>query len=173
MLIKKRLSEFIPGGCHTYSKGDDTFPENVPEFIVKGKGAYVWDSKGKKYLDMAMGLTSVTLGHCNDKIDNRVIETLKNGLNFQRPSLLEYEMATEFLSLIPNHEMIKFAKNGSTVTTAATKIARAYTGKELIAFPKQHPFFSYDDWFISKTKCNYGIPKAIQNLSVTFNSCSL
>lgn len=173
MLRKKRLSDLIPGGCHTYSKGDDTFPENVPEYIVKGKGAFVWDSRGEKYLDMTMGLTSVTLGHSFEDIDNKVIETLKNGLNFQRPTLLEFEMANKFLNLVPNHQMIKFAKNGSTVTTAATKLARAYTGRELIAFPKQHPFFSYDDWFIGKTKCNYGVPKIIQDLSITFDSCNL
>jgi len=173
MSRKKTLSDLVPGGCHTYSKGNDTFPENVPEYLVKGKGAYVWDTNGKKFLDMTMGLTSVTLGHSFEKIDKKVIETLKNGLNFQRPTLLEFEMAKSFLNLVPNHQMIKFAKNGSTVTTAATKIARAYTGRELIAFPKQHPFFSYDDWFIGKTKCNYGIPKKIQDLSVTFDSCNL
>lgn len=172
-LIKNKLSELIPGGCHTYSKGLDTFPSNVPDAIVRGKGAYVWDTKGEKYLDFTMGLTSVTLGHAFDQIDDKVIETLKNGLNFQRPSILEMEFAEEFIQLIPQHQMIKFAKNGSTVTTAATKIARAYTNRDLIAFPKQHPFFSYDDWFIGTTKCNRGVPKQISDLSIRFDSCNL
>ena len=171
--IKIKLNELIPGGCHTYSKGLDTFPSNVPAVISKGKGAYVWDNNDKKFLDFTMGLTSVTLGHAFDAIDDKVIETLKEGLNFQRPSWLELEYAEEFLNLLPQHQMIKFAKNGSTVTSAATKIARAFTGRDLIAFPKQHPFFSYDDWFIGKTKCDFGVPSVISNLSVTFDSCSL
>ena len=69
--------------------------------------------------------------------------------------------------------MIKFAKNGSTVTSAATKLARAFTKRKLIAFPFDQPFFSYDDWFIGKTKCDLGVPEEIKNLSVTFKSCSL
>ena len=89
---------------------------------------------------------------------------LDKGVNFQRPSYIELEMAKEFLSLIPCHEMIKFAKNGSTATTAAIKIARAYTGKKLVAFPEDHPFYSYDDWFIGKTPCNKGVPSDISNL---------
>ena len=171
--LKNRLSDLIPGGCHTYSKGVDTFPENVPDLIMKGKGAYVWDDQGNRFLDFTMGLTSVTLGHAFDAIDDKVIETLREGLNFQRPSYLEYQFANEFLELVSQHQMIKFAKNGSTVTTAATKIARAHTGRDLIAFPKQHPFFSYDDWFIGKTKCNFGVPHQISDLSVTFDSCNL
>ena len=66
--------------------------------------------------------------------------------------------------------MIKFSKNGSIVTTAAVKLARAYTGRKLVAFPGDHPFYSYDDWFIGKTECNKGVPEEIQNLSVTFKS---
>lgn len=170
---RTKIHDLIPGGAHTYSKGKDTFPENVPEFINSGKGAYVCDDKGKKYIDMAMGLSAVTIGHGINEIDNLVIETIRKGLNFQRPSYLELKFAKAFLKLIPQHDMVKFAKNGSTVTTAATKLARAYTGRELIAFPSQHPFFSYDDWFIGKTKCNYGIPNSISDLSITFNACNL
>jgi glutamate-1-semialdehyde aminotransferase len=69
--------------------------------------------------------------------------------------------------------MIKFAKNGSTVTTAAVKLARAFTGRKLVAFPGDHPFYSYDDWFIGKTACQKGIPQEISDLSVTFKSCDI
>ena len=58
-------------------------------------------------------------------------------------------------------------------STAATKLARAFTKRKLIAFPFDQPFFSYDDWFIGKTKCDLGVPEEIKNLSVTFKSCSL
>jgi spore coat polysaccharide biosynthesis protein SpsF len=82
-------------------------------------------------------------------------------------------MAKKFLSLIPQHQMIKFTKNGSTATSAAVKLARAKTNRKLIAFPSDQPFFSYDDWFIGKTPCNKGVPDEISNLSVTFKSCDI
>jgi spore coat polysaccharide biosynthesis protein SpsF len=83
------------------------------------------------------------------------------------------DMAKKFLSVVPQHQMVKFAKNGSTVTTAAVKLARAYTGRKLVAFPFDHPFYSYDDWFIGKTDCNKGVPDEISALSVTFKSCNI
>ena len=120
-----------------------------------------------------MGLTSVSLGHAYEPVLDRVRKELEKGVNFQRPSCLEVGMAEKFLSLIPCHQMVKFAKNGSAATTAATKLARAYTGRKLIAFPEDHPFYSFDDWFIGKTACNRGIPEEIQNLSVTYKSTDL
>ena len=170
---KESLRKLIPGGCHTYSKGEDTFSNNVPDLIFKGEGAYVWDQDGNKFLDFTMGLSSVTLGHSFKLVDDFVIKNIRLGLNFQRPSKIELDYANNFLKLLPNHQMIKFAKNGSTVTTAATKLARAFTKRKLIAFPYDQPFFSYDDWFIGKTKCDLGVPDEIKDLSVTFKSCSL
>ncbi|MDC1402476.1 glutamate-1-semialdehyde 2,1-aminomutase [Flavobacteriaceae bacterium] len=172
-IYKSEIHQLIPGGAHTYSKGDDQFPENAPAAISHGKGAYVWDLDGNKFLDCSMGLTSVSLGHAYKPVTDEVKKELDKGVNFQRPSSLERKMAKEFLSLVPQHDRIKFAKNGSTVTTAAVKLARAKTGRKLVAFPEDHPFYSYDDWFISSTPCNSGVPEEIQNLSVTFKSCDL
>jgi glutamate-1-semialdehyde aminotransferase/spore coat polysaccharide biosynthesis protein SpsF (cytidylyltransferase family) len=163
----------IPGGCHTYSKGDDQFPLLSPAAIVKGKGSHIWDVDGNEFLDCSMGLTSVTLGHAYEPIINAVKTELDNGVNFQRPSYLEKVMAEKFLDLVPGHDMIKFSKNGSIVTTAAVKLARAYTGRKLVAFPGDHPFYSYDDWFIGKTACNKGVPNEISELSVTFKGCDI
>ena len=168
--FKSKVHDLIPGGAHTYSKGDDQFPSNVPAAITHGKGAYVWGTDGKRYLDCPMGLTSVSLGHAYEPVLDRVIKEIKKGANFQRPSYLEYEMAERFLALVPQHDMIKFAKNGSSVTTAAVKLARAFTNRDLVAFPYDHPFYSYDDWFIGATVCNKGVPKAIRELSVTYKA---
>ena len=170
---RNQIHDLIPGGAHTYSKGDDQFPQLAPAAISYGKGAYVWDVDDNKFLDCAMGLSSVSLGHAYEHILNKVKTELDRGVNFQRPSVIEKEMAEAFLSLIPQHDMVKFAKNGSIVTTAAIKLARAKTGRKLVAFPADHPFYSYDDWFIGKTACNAGVPEEIQHLSVTFKSCDL
>lgn len=171
--FRKKIHDLIPGGAHTYSKGDDQFPQLSPAAIEYGKGAYVWDIDGNQYLDCSMGLTSVSLGHAFPEVIEQVKRELDFGVNFQRPSHLEMEMAEKFLSLVPQHDMIKFAKNGSIVTTAAVKLARAYTRRKLVAFPGDHPFYSYDDWFIGKTACNKGVPEEISNLSVTFKGCNI
>ncbi len=170
---RNKIHDLIPGGAHTYSKGDDQFPELSPAAISYGKGAYVWDLDGNKFLDCSMGLTSVSLGHAFEPVIERVKQELDKGVNFQRPSYIEAEMAERFLSLVPQHQMIKFAKNGSIVTTAAVKLSRAFTGRKLVAFPGDHPFYSYDDWFIGKTSCNYGVPEEISTLSVTYKSDDL
>ena len=167
---KKAIHNLIPGGSHTYSKGDDQFPQLAPAAISHGKGSHVWDIDGNEYLDCPMGLTSVSLGHAYQPVLEAIQNELGNGVNFQRPSVLEKEMAEKFLSIVPAHDRIKFAKNGSIVTTAAVKLARARTGRNLVAFPKDHPFYSYDDWFIGTTPCNKGIPEEITKLSVTFQS---
>lgn len=167
------IHRLIPGGAHTYSKGDDQFPQKSPAAITHGKGAYCWDPDGNRYLDTLMGLTSVSLGHAYEPVLNRVREELEKGVNFSRPSVIEREMAEKFLSLVPAHDMIKFAKNGSVVTTAAVKLARAFTGRSLIARPAEHPFYSYDDWFIGSTAVDFGIPSEIKQLTVTYRQDSL
>jgi glutamate-1-semialdehyde 2,1-aminomutase len=170
---RNKIHSLIPGGAHTYSKGDDQFPQLSPAAITKGEGVYVWDLDGNKYLDCSMGLTSVSLGHAYKPVIEAVRKELENGVNFQRPASIEMEMAEKFLELIPCHQMIKFSKNGSTATTAAIKLARAYTGRELVAFPGDHPFYSYDDWFIGKTACNKGVPSDYMNYTVTYSSLDL
>ncbi|NQU99321.1 MAG: glutamate-1-semialdehyde 2,1-aminomutase [Parcubacteria group bacterium] len=166
--LKKRIHNIIPGGAHTYSRGDDQFPSNVPAVLVKGKGAYSWGSNGKKYLDYAMGVRAVSIGYANKDIDNAAIKEIKKGNNLSKASMTELLAAEKILELFPEMDMVKFAKNGSTVTTSAVKLARAYTGRKYVVRCKDHPFFSYDDWFIGDTVINRGIPEEISSLTLNF-----
>ncbi|MCL6089173.1 MAG: glutamate-1-semialdehyde 2,1-aminomutase [Candidatus Marsarchaeota archaeon] len=166
--LHERAHKLIPAGCHTYSKGDDQFPSNAPPFLARGEGAYVWDLAGEKYIDWGMGLRSVLLGHAYPRVVEAVKTQLAYGSNFIRPHLIESEVAETMARIIPSAEMVKFAKNGSDVTTAAVKLARAHTGRDLILYCKDHPFFSVNDWFIGTTACNAGVPQAIQDLSIPF-----
>ena len=143
-----RPQDLIPGGAHTYSKGDDQFPSCAPRHLERGDGANVWDENNREYVDWTMGLRTMTLGYANTEVNNAAIEQIGLGSNFGRPSRIEMDAAQDLIDLIPSAEMVKFAKNGSTVTTAAVKLARAYTGRDKVAFCIDHPFFSYDDWFI-------------------------
>ncbi|OAM92783.1 glutamate-1-semialdehyde 2,1-aminomutase [Pelosinus fermentans] len=167
--LRIRAQKIIPAGAHTYSKGDDQFPQLSPGFIVKGKGTKVWDPDGNEFLDWGMGLRSVSLGHAYQPVLDAVQEQIALGVNFTRPSILEAQIAEMLINLIPSAEMVKFAKNGSDVTTAAVKLARAYTGRDIVVRCAEQPFFSVNDWFIGDTACNAGIPKAVQNLTTRFS----
>ena len=154
--LKERLEKAKPGGAHTYSRGLEIYPENVPALFTKSKGAYTWSSDNKKFLDYSMALRSVILGYANDEVNSEVIKAIDAGNTFSRPSKIELDAAEKFIQTIPGAEMVKFAKNGSNVTTGAIKLARAATGRSLVLYPKEQPFFSFDDWFIANTKMNYG-----------------
>ena len=162
------LIDLIPGGAHTYSKGPDQFPSNAPGSIIRGDGARVLGCDDRWYIDWGMGLTSVSLGHGHREVCDAVAAEIRNGVNFIRPSELERTAATRFLEVFGG-DMVKFCKNGSVATTAAVKLARAYTKRKIVAVPYEHPFFSYDDWFIGTTAADAGIPEEIKALSTRFH----
>ena len=166
--MKIKFHSILPGGCHTYSKGDDQYPECVPAFITKGKGCHVWDFYGNEFVEYGMGLRSVTLGHAYPAVIQAAYKQMLLGSNFTRPALIEYNLAETMVSLIEGSEMVKFAKNGSDVTTAAVKLARAATGRDLVGICVDHPFFSVDDWFIGTTEMSAGVPNVIRDLTVQF-----
>ena len=162
-------NDLIPGGAHTYSKGDDQFPQNAPPALERGEGAWTWAPDGRKFLDLAMGLRSVTLGHAFAPVNDAVAQALAYGNNLSRPSVFEAKYAQNLLQALGWPAMVKFCKNGSTATSAAVKLARAYTDRALVARCRQHPFFSYDDWFIGSTACPRGVPREIAKLTVEFD----
>jgi glutamate-1-semialdehyde 2,1-aminomutase len=165
---REKAHRLIPGGAHTYAKGDDQFPEEAPAFIVRGKGCRVWDVDGNEFIEYGMGLRAVSLGHAYDRITDRAARAMREGVNFGRPSTLEVECAAALLELVPGAQMVKFAKNGSDATTAAVKLARAHTGRSKVAICADHPFFSTDDWFIGATAMDAGIPAAVRDMTVKF-----
>lgn len=171
--MQRRAHALIPGGCHTYARGDDQYPLHSPGFLVKGRGCHVWDVDGNEFIEYNMGLRSVTLGYANERILAAAYRQLGEGGNFTRPSPIEVDCAEEMLSIIDGAEMVKFGKNGSDVTSAAVRLSRAYTGRDFVAICADHPFFSGDDWFIGSTPMSAGIPKAVQELTLKFSYNSL
>ena len=164
MTYQKRLLKAIPGGAHTYSRGYDQYPENTPQILKNGSGAYTYDLDNNKYLDYGMALRAVNLGYANKEVNQAAIRQIENGNNLTRASIIELEAAELLIDMIDSVDMVKFTKNGSTATTAAIKLSRAYTNRDLVARCASHAFFSYDDWFIGSTPANLGIQeKDIQN----------
>lgn len=168
MSYQDRLLRVIPGGAHTYSRGFDQFPTNAPQVLVKGRGAEVFDPAGNRFLDYGMALRAVNIGYAEAAINEAAIQQIQNGNNMTRPSLVELEAAERLVDLIDSADMVKFTKNGSSSVSAAVKLARAYTGRELVARCVEHPFFSYDDWFIGSTPISRGIPQSTVEATKTF-----
>ncbi len=166
--LRERAHALIPGGAHTYAKGDDQFPRRSPGFIARGSGCRVWDVDGNEFIEWGMGLRSVLLGHAYPAVVEAVQRQLAHGTNFTRPAEIEIEAAEELLSIVTGAEMVKFTKDGSTANSAAVRLARAHTGRDRVAVCADHPFFSYDGWFIGTTPMNAGVPKAVRELTLPF-----
>ncbi|MHC4321750.1 MAG: glutamate-1-semialdehyde 2,1-aminomutase [Planctomycetota bacterium] len=166
--LNERFHSIIPGGSHTYAKGDDQYPEFALPYIVRGEGCRVWDMDGNEFIEYGMGLRSVTLGHAYLPVVDAAYKQMLKGNNFTRPALIELECAEKLLSMIKGTEMVRFSKSGSDVNGGAIRLSRAYTGRDMIAVCGNQPFFSSDDWFIGTTPVPAGIPKSIQDLTVKF-----
>ena len=166
--LQKKFNNIIPGGSHTYAKGDDQYPEFMPIYIDRGNGCHTWDIDGNEYIEYGMGSRTVTLGHNFEPTVKAAYTQMLKGNNFVRPAKIEFECAEIFLNMIDSAEMVKFAKNGSDVTNGALKIARAYTGRDMIGICANHPFFSVDDWFIGTTPMDSGIPESTKKMSTKF-----
>ena len=166
--FSQRLHQVIPGGAHTYSRGDDQYPTNAPQILTGGKGTQVWSPDGRQFLDYGMALRAVSIGYAEPSINAAAVRGMELGNSLTRASVIELEAAERLVSLIDSVDMVKFTKNGSNATSAAVKLARAYTGRDLVARCAQHPFFSFDDWFIGSTPITRGIPNTAIEQTKTF-----
>jgi glutamate-1-semialdehyde 2,1-aminomutase len=164
--LYERALKTIPLASQTFSKSAMNFPRGAsPLFLEKGKGAYVWDYDGNKYIDYVSGLMPVILGYCDPDVDNAIRNQLDNGIVFSLPSDLEVKLSEKLTELIPCAEMVRFGKNGSDVTSAAIRLARAYTGRDRVAVCGYH---GWHDWYIGTTVRNLGVPRSVQDLSSKF-----
>ena len=161
-----RALKSIPLASQTFSKSLTQYPRGVsPFFIEKGKGSKVWDVDGNEYIDFVNSLAAVTLGYCDKDVDEAVQEQMKSGVTFSLPHKLEMEVAEKLIEIIPCAEKVRFAKNGTDATSAAIRIARAYTGKEHIAVCGYH---GWQDWYIGSTTRDLGVPQSVKELTHKF-----
>ncbi len=167
--LRTRFHELIPGGAHTYAKGDDQYPEGMAPYLVRGVGCRVWDVDGNEFIEYGSGLRSVGLGHAFEPVVEAARRQMGCGVNFVRPATIELECAEAFLELVPRADMVKFCKDGSDATSGALKLARAHTGRDLVAICANHPFFSVDDWFIGSTGMPGGVPQVTRDSTLKFN----
>jgi glutamate-1-semialdehyde aminotransferase len=164
--LLSRAYRVIPSATQTFSKGPTQWPtEGAPNYLVRGEGAWVWDADGNKFLDYAMALGSIILGYNHPKVTAAAERQMRLGSVFSQTHPLEVEVAELLTEVIPCAEMVRFGKNGSDATTAAIRVARAYTGRDHVAICGYH---GWHDWYIATTTRDAGIPASVGKLSHTF-----
>ena len=161
-----KAKKIIPAGTQCLSKGPTQFVDGVaPKYLQRGKGCHVWDVDGNEYIDYGMGLRPIILGYCYPAVDKAIQKQLQDGITFTLMHPLEVEVAELLTEIIPCTEAVRYGKNGSDVTTAAIRAARAYTGRDKIAICGYH---GWHDWYIITTERSKGIPKIMKQLSFVF-----
>jgi len=161
-----RALETVPLATQTFSKSALSMVKGAsPLFLQSGQGCRVWDVDGNEYVDHVLGLLPIVLGYCDPDVDQAILEQLGRGIVFSLATELEAELAERLRAMIPCAEMCRFGKNGSDVTSAAIRLARAATGRDRVAFSGYH---GWHDWYIGATARSLGVPKAVRDLSTTF-----
>ena len=164
--LLKRAVKVTPLGAQTYSKSYRYYCQgDSPAFIERGEGCYLYDVDGNKFIDFVCALGPITIGYNVEEINDAVKNQLEKGIAFSLQAEAEVELAEKIIEIIPCAEMVRFIKNGGDATTAAIRLARAYTNRDLVALSGYH---GMHDWSIGSTENNKGIPKEISNLTKTF-----
>jgi len=165
--ILKQSLKVIPNACQTLSKGYKMFlVGKFPLFVSKAKGCYIWDVDGNKYIDYNNALAPIIIGYNIEEINKSVIKQLRQGVVFSLPHKIELELTNKLIAIIPCAQMVRLVKNGADATSAAVRIARAYTGKDMILRAGYH---GAQDWYLaSQPPQDLGVPKAMKKLIDVF-----
>jgi glutamate-1-semialdehyde aminotransferase len=157
----------IPAATQTLAKGPGQYVRGIaPNYLSHGRGSHVWDVDGNEYIDYTMGVGPISLGYCYPAVDEAIRSQLSNGITFSLMHPLEVEVAELITNIIPNAESVRFSKTGCDVTSAAIRLARAFTGRNKILCCGYH---GWHDWYISVTDRNMGIPESVADMTFTFN----
>ena len=161
-----RAEHRIPSATQTLAKGPGQHVRGVaPVFAQRGKGAHLWDVDGNEYIDYTMGVGPLVLGYGIDEVDQAIKDQLEDGITFSLVHPLEVEVAELINELVPNAEAVRFSKTGADVTSAAVRLARAYTNRDSILCCGYH---GWHDWYIGVTDRSRGIPPSVKDLTYTF-----
>jgi glutamate-1-semialdehyde 2,1-aminomutase len=162
-----RATGLIPAYTHTIAKGPTQYVDGVaPKYLKRASGSHVWDVDGNEYIDYNMAIGPISLGYAYGPVDEAIRRQLADGITFSLVHPLEVEVAELVREVIPNAEMVRYAKAGAEVTSAAVRLARAYTGRDKVLCCGYH---GWHDWYIGITARNLGVPQAVKDLVFTFN----
>ena len=165
--LLKRARAVVPGASQTLSKSAGMFPENAyPAFLERGRGCRVWDVDGNEYVDYILGLASITLGYDYPAVTEAVARQVGQGSILSLPHPLEVEVSERLTEIVPCAEMVRFFKTGSEANAAAIRVARAATGRDVVAISGYHGWL---DWYAITTPRSKGVPKDFAHFVAPFD----
>jgi len=127
--LQQRAQKVIPLGVNSNFR---YWGEGITPYVEKAKGGYLWDVDEKKYIDYRMAFGPIILGHSYDEVDRKVMEEVQSGVLFAMTGELEVEVAEMIVEMSPAVDMVRFACSGTEATMHAIRVARAYTGRDII-----------------------------------------
>jgi glutamate-1-semialdehyde aminotransferase len=161
-----RARGLIPAATQTLAKGPTQHVAGVmPRYLARGRGCRVRDVDGNEYLDMSMAIGPLVLGYCWPAVDDAIRAQLEDGITFSLMHPLEVEVAELVRALVPCAESVRFSKTGCDATSAAVRLARAFTGRDRIVCCGYH---GWHDWYVAVTDRARGVPDAVRALTATF-----
>lgn len=164
-LLEREL-KVSPLAAQTFSKSYRYFCRGeAPSFMERGEGCYIYDVDGNRFIDYMCALGPITVGYNDPTVNGAVIKQVGKFAAGSLQSECEALLAEKLCEIIPCAESVRFVKNGSDATTAAVRLARAYTGREAVLMSGYH---GMNDWSIGASENNRGVPKAVCELTKKF-----
>jgi glutamate-1-semialdehyde-2,1-aminomutase len=163
--------QLIPGGVTNARHPSKFVSGKYPIFINYGKGSHIWDVDGNEFIDWVCSFGPTVLGHCNENVDNAVIEDLKKGFCFTMVNPIQNNLVKKLIEIIPCAEMAKILTGGSDATAAAIRIARVYTGKDKVIRWGYHGWHDWSYGGAGTDRKSVGVPESVKRdiLSFTYN----
>lgn len=157
--LQKRAQKITPLGVNSNFR---YWGEGITPYVQKGKGGYLWDVDGNQYIDYRMAFGPIILGHAIDEVDDKVAEEIRKGVLFAMTGELEIEVEEMMISMVPGLEMVRLACSGTEATMHAIRVARAYTGREMILKfeGNYHGFHDHTLWSTYAPAEAYGSPRS-------------
>jgi glutamate-1-semialdehyde aminotransferase len=176
-----RAKKIIPGGNQLLSKRSEQFlPDIWPAYYHHAKGDKVWDLDGNQFIDMCiMGIGACPLGYADPDVDSAVTATIRKGTMCTLNCPEEVELAETLIRIHPWSGMVRYARCGGEAMAVAVRIARASTGKDIVAFCGYH---GWHDWYLSANLADdkaldghllpglspSGVPRSLSGTSLPF-----
>jgi glutamate-1-semialdehyde 2,1-aminomutase len=130
-VLFERAQKTIPGGVNSPVRAFRQVG-GVPRFVARANGPYFWDANGKRYIDLIMSWGPMIAGHANPEVVAAVQKAAETSFSYGAPTEGEIELAERICSLMPSVEQVRMVSSGTEATMSALRLARGYTGRDLI-----------------------------------------
>ena len=154
--------QVVVGGTTQAKSPDNYIPGAYPIYAARGRGTYLWDVDGNRFLDWILAYGTVILGYCDPAVDEAAIQEIREGFAFPLTRPIQNQLAKLLVEVVPSAEIVHFFKSGSDSTSAAVRVARIFTGRDKIV---RWGYNGWHDWACHRPA---GIPHKVREDVLTF-----